>query len=155
MRSRRGFTLVEFMVLLGIGLILVSIFIPYLLRLREDSRRALCASNLRQIGEALVRYSNENGKNFPRVVYDEQNLPTGYRAFTGADDDNPFAPGSGVQPNDVTASLWLLVRNGLDPAVFICPGSDDSRDLMTDAAGRFVNPPQRGNFRRPSNLSYS
>jgi len=155
MRSRRAFTLVEFMVLLGIGLILLSIFIPYLLRLREDNRRALCANNLKQIGEALARYARENGNHYPRVVYDEVTMPTGYRAFTGADDDNPFAPNSAVQPNDVTASLWLLVRHGLNPAVFVCPGSDDSRDLMTDAAGRFVNPSQRGNFRRPSNLSYS
>src|SRR5205814_9096349 len=32
---------------------------------------------------------------------------------------------------------------------------DDSPDLMTDANGRFVRPIQRGNFRRPHNLSYS
>jgi len=83
-------------------------------------------------------------------------MPTGYTAFSGPDDDNPFALDSKVQPNDVTASLWLLVRQGwVSPAAFICPGSTDTRDLMTDSAGRFVKPMQRGNFRKPSNLSYS
>src|SRR5689334_15805513 len=100
--ARRGFTLVEFMVLFGIFVILVSIFIPYLLKLREDDRRARCASNLKQIGDALSKYANDNGRNFPRVVYDEANSPTGYKSFTGADDENPFASDSRVQPNDVT-----------------------------------------------------
>lgn len=156
MKTRRGFTLVEFLVLFGIFVILLSIFFPYLLKIRESDRRAQCASNLKQIGEALATYANANQKNFPRVVYDEANIPTGYNAFSGPDDDNPFAPDSKVQPNDVTASLWLLVRQGwVSPAAFVCPGSKDSRDLMTDSAGRFVKATQRGNFRKPSNLSYS
>ncbi|MBC8106041.1 MAG: type II secretion system protein [Anaerolineae bacterium] len=156
MKTRRGFTLVEFMVLFGIFVILLSIFFPYLLKVREADRRAQCASNLKQIGDALSLYANANQRNFPRVIYDEVSMPTGYNAFSGPDDDNPFAPESKVQPNDVTASLWLLVRQGwVSPAAFICPGSKDSRDLMTDSAGRFVKPTQRGNFRKPSNLSYS
>ena len=155
--ARRGFTLVEFMVLFGIFVILLSIFFPYLLKVREADRRIICANNLRQIGGALSNYANDNVRNFPRVVYDEANSPTGYSSFTGPDDENPFAPDSRVQPNDVTASLWLLLRQGYlkNAEVFICPGSTDSRDLMTDPAGRIVKPSQRGNFRRPSNLSYS
>ncbi|CAN5414968.1 hypothetical protein BH09PLA1_BH09PLA1_19810 [soil metagenome] len=154
--KKRGFTIVEFMVLFGIFVILLSIFFPYLLKLRENDRRAQCASNLKQIGDALKMYANDNDKNFPRVVYDEADMPSGYNCFSGPDDDNPFAPDSKVQPNDVTASLWLLVRQGwVSPTAFVCPGSTDSRDLMTDSAGRFVKPMQRGNFRKPSNLSYS
>jgi type II secretory pathway pseudopilin PulG len=152
---RRAFTIVEFMVIFGIFVILLSIFFPYLLKVRETGRRTVCANNLRQIGVALATYANNNGHNFPRVVYDEAQTPVGYTAFSGPDDPNPFSSESTVRANDVTASLWLLVRQGLKPDVFICPGSTDSRDLMTDAAGRFVAAAQRGNFRRPSNLSYS
>jgi type II secretory pathway pseudopilin PulG len=156
-RCQRAFTLVEFMVLFGIGLILLSIFIPYLLRLREDDRRTRCANNLREIGEALSKYADDNAHNLPRVVYDEKNMPTGYTAFTGPDDANPFAADSQVQSNDVTASLWLLLRTGYltRTDVFICPGSTDTRDLLTNAAGLGVDPTQRSNFRRPSHLSYS
>jgi prepilin-type processing-associated H-X9-DG protein len=154
--ARNGFTIVEFMVLFGIVIILLSIFIPYLLKAREDARRTRCAQNLYQIRDALKNYAADNGHIYPRVVYDEKNNPNGYTAFTGVDDENPFAANSTVQPNDVTASLWLLVRGGqLNPAVFVCPSSSDSRDLVTDAAARHVKPTQRGNFRSASNLSYS
>ena len=152
-----AFTLVELMVLLGILIILLSIFIPYVLRYREMDRRTRCAENLKQIYDALTIYQQANRGVYPRVVYDESRNPTGYTAFTGADDPDPFAPGSAVQPNDVTASLWLLVRLELlkDPAVFVCPSSSDVRDVMTDGNGRMVKPTQRGNFRRPNSLSYA
>ena len=144
------------MVLFGIVVILLSIFVPYVLRIRESGRRTQCSENLRQIWTALSTYAKDNGYLYPRVVYDEANNPNGYTAFTGIDDPNPFAANSAVQPNDVTASLWLLVRLGLvDTRAFVCPSSDDSRDLLTDAGGRFVKPQQRGNFRRASHLSYS
>lgn len=154
---RRGFTLMETLVIIGILVVLLSIFVPYGLSIRESNRRVTCADNLRQIRNALQSYAGNNGSDFPRVVYDSELRPYGYSAFTGADDENPFAAGSKVHPNDVTASLWLLVRTGLVPEtrVFVCPSSGDRRDLMTDAFGRLVKPAQRGNFRRPDNLSYS
>lgn len=155
-RARHGFTIVEFMVLFGIVIILLSIFIPYLLKFREADRRARCAQNLYQIRDALTQYASSNGHMYPRVVYDAKDNPNGYTCFTGADDDDPFAPNSTVRPNDVSASLWLLVRIGyVNPAVFVCPSSNDSRDLVTDAFGRHVKPTQRGNFRAGWNLSYS
>src|SRR5512145_2767236 len=125
--SKSGFTIVELLVVLGIVVILASIFIPYLLSIRERSNRTRCANNLRQIRDALVAYASNNDQNFPRVVYDEQDNPNGYVAFSGPDDPDPFAPDSAVLPNDVSASLWLLVRRGLitNPSVFTCPSSSD------------------------------
>ncbi len=156
MHPRRAFTLVELMVLIGIVMILISIFLPAWLRLRENDHRARCALNLKQLRDALSTYAAANGHMLPRVIYDEANNPNGYTAFTGADDENPFAPGSHVRPNDVSASLWLLVRMDLvDASVFICPSAGDSADLMTDPNGRFVKASQRGNFRHARNLSYS
>src|SRR4051794_40420219 len=151
MQFRRAFTLMETLVILGILIILLSIFIPYLLSIRESSRRATCANNLKQIRDALTSYAQSNGREFPRVRYDAANNPNGYTAFTGPDSPNPFADNSTVEPNDVTASLWLLVRGGYitNTGVFVCPSSDDLRDLVTDASGRLIKPAQRGNFRRP------
>jgi prepilin-type N-terminal cleavage/methylation domain-containing protein/prepilin-type processing-associated H-X9-DG protein len=159
---RRGFTLLELMVAIGIGLILLSIFVPYALSWRESNRRTRCADNLRQLQSALWSYAAERGRisaaesHFPRTRYDAERMPDGYTAYTGSDDANPFADNSGVKPNDVTASLWLLVREGYvpDPVVFVCPSSTDSRDLLSDAQGRPVEPKRRGNFRLPENLSY-
>jgi type II secretory pathway pseudopilin PulG len=152
---RNGFTFVEFMVLFGIVVILLSMFVPYVLNVWESERRTRCNNNLKQLRDALKLYAKDYGV-YPRVVYDSQNNSNGYTAFTGIDDPNPFAPNSSVSPNDVTASLWLLVRLGLvDTRVFVCPSTDDSRDLLTDASGRFVKPDARSNFRRAEHLSYS
>jgi type II secretory pathway pseudopilin PulG len=153
---RSAFTAVEFLVALFVLVVLASILIPYLVTVREAARRTSCAANLQVIGEALQHYASANEFKYPRVVYDAVNLPNGYRCFTGPDAANPFAAGSPVAANDVTASLWLLVRDGFvrDTEVFICPSSNGVRDPLTDASGRFVRSDQRGNFRRAANLSY-
>jgi hypothetical protein len=115
----------EILVLLGIFVVLLSIFVPFAMSKREEARRLRCASHLKQLGDALSIYVSTHGV-FPRVVHDAER-PDGYAAFTGADDPNPFAAGSSVSVNDVTASLWLLVRAKLisDSRLFICPSSDD------------------------------
>jgi prepilin-type N-terminal cleavage/methylation domain-containing protein len=151
--SRPGFTLIEFLVAIGIFAILVAIILPYMMMVREDARRTECAAHLGQIGEALQRYARDNGATFPlpQTRYDPIHKPTGYVAFTGADD--PKA----VQANDITASIWLLVREGYvkDPATFICPSTHDRPDRLTNFAGNPTPALKRGNFRSPRNLSYS
>lgn len=52
----KGFSLVEILVVLAIVAILTGILFPVGLRAREMSRRATCASNLRQIGMAFSMY---------------------------------------------------------------------------------------------------
>jgi len=151
----KGFTLVELLVGIGVMVILMAIFIPYLAKVREDDRRVRCADNLRSLRDALQEYAKVNNFNLPRVRYDPDHRPNGYTAYTGADDTEPFAAASAVEPNDVTASLWLLVRGDTSPRKFVCPGSDDQRDTKLDASGELVSGKQRGNFRRPWNLSYS
>ena len=153
--SRRGFSLVELLVLLAILVILLSILVPFLLRSRETERRVRCTDNLRAIQNALKTYATANGNNLPRVTYEPGRNPTGYVAFTGAESTDPFARGSTVRANDVTASLWLLVREGLvPPSRFVCPSSDATPDPLAQA-GREVKPQERSNFSGPAHLSYS
>ncbi|HLL90532.1 MAG TPA: type II secretion system protein, partial [Tepidisphaeraceae bacterium] len=148
-RRPRAFTLTELLAVAVIFVILLSIFVPYVRSKREDAHRARCADNLRQIREAFAKYMQQNGDNYPSARGDAQR-PTGYRAFTGPDAADPFAADSAVQPNDVTASLWLLVRGGLaEPKLFVCPSTWD----RADARGTSTSP--RSNFRGGANLSYS
>jgi prepilin-type N-terminal cleavage/methylation domain-containing protein/prepilin-type processing-associated H-X9-DG protein len=62
---RRGFTLVELLVVIGIIAVLVGILLPALSRAREHARGVQCLSNLKQLSAATIAYCNENKGAYP------------------------------------------------------------------------------------------
>ena len=62
---RRGFTLVELLVVIALVGTLVALLLPAVQAAREAGRRAQCLSNLRQMGLGLHNYHDLN-QLFPR-----------------------------------------------------------------------------------------
>jgi len=58
--SRRGFTLVELLVVIGIIAIMIGILLPTLARARESARQIKCMSNMRQLSTAVVMFAGEH-----------------------------------------------------------------------------------------------
>jgi prepilin-type N-terminal cleavage/methylation domain-containing protein/prepilin-type processing-associated H-X9-DG protein len=142
---RAGFTLVELLVVIGIIALLISILLPSLNRARETANRVKCASNLKQVGQAILLYSNENRNAYPRTRITTSPIvtPTWGTPYKDADlatavattSSDPFSPLPNAQAtaastyspdyNDVTGALFLLLRTqDLVPEVFTCPSSN-------------------------------
>ncbi len=110
-RAQRGFTLIELLVVIGVIGVLMTMILAVQGTVLRKSKRAACASNLRQIGIAVTAYMNgafgpNHRKGFGPHVRDLQTPD---------------------EPEDVGIVFQTLVRTGEidDPEVFICPASFD------------------------------
>ncbi|HYE20224.1 MAG TPA: hypothetical protein VEA69_17380 [Tepidisphaeraceae bacterium] len=119
---RQAFTFTDLVVCLIMAALILAMGVNAVHKARDGGPRTQCASVLRQIGTAMVLYANANNGAFPRTRY-APGPTVAFAQYTGASAADPFAP-DGPQPNDVTASPYLLLRTqGLPAYAFMCPST--------------------------------
>ena len=148
----RGLTHADVLVALGVLLLASTLSLAQLARAQETANRIKCANNLRQIGLAILLYSNENRGAYPRSVAatpmkgNEHAPPVWGTPYEGKPDlvppddaafvANPYVldkppreEDKALIPyrpakNDVTAALFMVLRTqDLAPDVFVCPST--------------------------------
>jgi len=67
--SRRAFSIVELLVVIGIISILVGLLLPTIARARQQSQALACKAQLQNIGSAFQMYLNENAGWYPTAPY--------------------------------------------------------------------------------------
>lgn len=103
--ARRGFTLVELMIVVCIAGILLSILVPSFKRSREQAKLSACCSNLRAVFAAAQLYSVDNGGLYP---FSGQNNPTPWINLATWDSNWPLL------------SPYVSLNNSNCPAVRRC-----------------------------------
>jgi prepilin-type N-terminal cleavage/methylation domain-containing protein/prepilin-type processing-associated H-X9-DG protein len=120
---RRGFSIVELLVVVGIIALLISILLPAMGHARESARQVSCFSNLRQLGTAAVAYLSDNGGWFPT------SSPRSPSSLSMS--DWVWWRASSVHSADVTQSrLAKYVGRNNFAQVMRCPSDEGKRTAM-------------------------
>jgi prepilin-type N-terminal cleavage/methylation domain-containing protein len=120
MRQRKGFTLIELLVVISIIALLIGILLPSLSRARELANRAVCSANLKGIYQSLYTYAASSGGRYP--MYTTNTTLPAQGLISSISRNTANAPASASLTNNVTASLWILIRQGASvPKSFTCP----------------------------------
>lgn len=88
---RAAFTLIELLVVTAIIAILAALLLPALAEAKEMAQRAVCLSNLNQIGLAFQMDLNDANDHFPDRRDLKTSLPGGYRPWTSWPPSDPRA----------------------------------------------------------------
>ena len=124
-RRGAGFTIIELLVVMGIIAILLGLLLPVSIRVREAARTVQCASQLRQIGQAIINYTATNSGMLP-AWSGTHSFPDDVKA------DDPDGPG------------WIVLIERFagaakpDSPLYNCPSfSSDDRAVNYFLAARY------------------
>jgi prepilin-type N-terminal cleavage/methylation domain-containing protein/prepilin-type processing-associated H-X9-DG protein len=134
MPRRKGFTLVELLVVIGIIALLIAMLMPALGMARESAHRTQCASNLRTLAIGVMLYSDVNHNAFPGIGTDPEQ-PTDWIYF---------APWDGT-PYDTFANgkIYPYIKN---ESVYRCPSDEWQTHLSVGGMSDYVRGPYKYSY---------
>ena len=152
--TRRGFTLIELMIVISIVAILIALLLPALRSAREATHRVVCASNLRQTGIGMITYGNDHDR------LPNRNIKYSYfRIFTQDDGDGDLERlvSEGYQDGQqrvCPASFYasqpnFRVEGWFDPSTDLYEGPRTSGTYNYTGGGRPYNPSPKRRLARP------
>jgi prepilin-type N-terminal cleavage/methylation domain-containing protein/prepilin-type processing-associated H-X9-DG protein len=116
--SRRGFTLLELLVVVAIIAALAAMLFPFIGSVMERARSAKCSNFLHQIGTAAIRYAGENDTKLPATSHQRR---------------------SGVRSWTITLQPYAPAR-----LCFRCPCDENTERLYSYAMNDFLTPNPAG-----------
>jgi prepilin-type N-terminal cleavage/methylation domain-containing protein/prepilin-type processing-associated H-X9-DG protein len=114
--GRSGFTLIELLVVIAIIALLAAMLLPVLSKAKSRAGQAYCYNSLKQMGLAMLMYSDENRGYVPRG-----NEPLWWQIFI------PYLGGAKAARDE-----FGRVK------VYTCPGYPDKRQLMCYVVNAWV-----------------
>jgi len=165
--SRRGFTMVELLVVVGIIGLIMSMLLPALSTARESARSMQCQSNLRQLMLATMQFTDVNNGVLPCHKSDEPGVITYGNGADSIDVDTPRWPSQLAPFIEGTYDLqqWreLSAATGksddqfvpVNNNVFVCPNAPERTTVRNLGYGynyQFLGNPRPKHFDTPSDL---
>ena len=106
MKRSQGFTLIELLVVIAIIAIIAAILFPVFAKARDKARQIACVSNMKQLGLAIMQYTQDSDETLPPRTNTDSGCWKNY-----------------IQPYIKSADA------------FICPSNQESQETDFDGSG--------------------